>query len=109
LNDANGIAAFTRDAGKHLVVLNFRGGSWEHYDVGVRGRYQELANTSWPVFNLGNYPERTRGGDRAYDIVDVAIPPTVRSSSYAGIEQFQIPGQDDVLHPTRRGIRNRAQ
>jgi 1,4-alpha-glucan branching enzyme len=55
-------------------VLNFRGGGWEHYDVGVRGRYQEIANTSWPFFNLGNYPERTRGGDRAYDIVDVAIP-----------------------------------
>jgi hypothetical protein len=74
LNDANGVAAFIRDAGKYLVVLNFRGGSWAHYDVGVRGRYQELANTSWPVFNLGNYPERTRGGDRAYDIVNVAIP-----------------------------------
>jgi 1,4-alpha-glucan branching enzyme len=74
LNDANGVAAFTRDAGKYLVVLNFRGGSWEHYDVGVRGRYQELANISWPVFNLGNYPERTRRGGRAYDIVDVAIP-----------------------------------
>lgn len=89
-------------------MLNFRGGSWEHYDVGVRGRYQEIANTSWPFFNLGNYPERTRGGDRAYDIVDVA-PPTLRSSSYAGIEQFQIPGQNEASHPTKRGIRNHAQ
>ena len=53
LNDANGIVAFTRDGGKYAVVLNFRGTSWEHYDIGVRGRYQELANTSWPAFNLG--------------------------------------------------------
>ena len=68
------MVAFTRDGGKYVVVLNFKGGSWEHYDVGVRGKYQELANTSWPVFNLGNYPERTRGGDRAYDIVDVLVP-----------------------------------
>ena len=74
VNDANGIAAFTRDGGKYAVVLNFRGTSWEHYDVGVRGRYQELANTSWPAFNLGNYPERSRGGERAHEITDVAIP-----------------------------------
>jgi 1,4-alpha-glucan branching enzyme len=74
LNDANGIIAFTRDGGKYLVVLNFKGGDWAHYDVGVRGRYQELANTSWPAFNLGNYTERTRGGDRAFDIVDLPIP-----------------------------------
>ena len=67
LNDANGIVAFTRDGGKYAVVLNFRGTSWEHYDVGVRGRYQELANTSWPAFNLGGYPERSRGGEAAHD------------------------------------------
>jgi 1,4-alpha-glucan branching enzyme len=73
-NDANGVVAFSRDGGKYVVVLNFKGGSWEHYDVGVRGNYQELANTSWPSFNLGNYPERSRGGDRAYDIADVPIP-----------------------------------
>jgi 1,4-alpha-glucan branching enzyme len=74
LNDANGIVAFTRDGGKYLIVLNFKGGDWAHYDVGVRGRYQELANTSWPAFNLGNYTERTRGGERAFDITDVPIP-----------------------------------
>ena len=74
LNDANGIAAFTRDGGKYAVVLNFRGTSWEHYDVGVRGRYQELANTSWPAFNLGGYPERSRGGEVAHEITDVPVP-----------------------------------
>ena len=64
LNDANGIVAFTRAGGKYAVVLNFRGTSWQHYDVGVRGRYQELANTSWPAFNLGGHPEQSRGGDK---------------------------------------------
>ena len=54
-----------RDGGKYLIVLNFKGSDWAHYDVGVRGRYQELANTSWPAFNLGNYTERNRGGDQA--------------------------------------------
>jgi 1,4-alpha-glucan branching enzyme len=74
LNDANGVVAFTRDAGKYLVVVNLKGSSWDRYDVGVRGLYQELANTSWPAFNLGSYPERTRGGERAFDITDVPIP-----------------------------------
>jgi 1,4-alpha-glucan branching enzyme len=74
LNDANGVIAFTRDGGKYLIVLNFKGSDWPHYDVGVQGRYQELANTSWPAFNLGNYTERTRGGDRAFDITDVPLP-----------------------------------
>ncbi len=44
LANANGIAAFSRDGGKYVVVLNFRGMSWDRYNVGVRGRYQELAN-----------------------------------------------------------------
>lgn len=74
VNEANGIVAFIRDGGKYAVVLNFRGTSWEHYDVGVRGRYQELANTSWPAFNVGGYQERSRGGEAAHDITDVAIP-----------------------------------
>jgi len=37
-------------------------------------RYQELANTSWPAFNLGGYPEKIRGGGTAHDINDVPIP-----------------------------------
>jgi 1,4-alpha-glucan branching enzyme len=74
LHEDNGVVAFTRDGGKYLVVLNFKGGSWDRYDVGVRGRYQELANTSWPAFNLGGHAERTRGGEGAHDIADVPVP-----------------------------------
>lgn len=54
--------------------MNFKQTSWERYDIGVTGKYRELANTSWPAFNLGNYVERTRGGDNAHQIADVPIP-----------------------------------
>jgi len=74
LHDQNGIVAFTRDDGKYLVVLNFRGKDWERYRVGVSGRYRELANTSWPEFNLGGYAARTRGRDQAQWIDDIPIP-----------------------------------
>ena len=74
LHDANGILAFTRDEGRYLVVLNFKGQDWPKYRVGVAGRYRELANTSWPQYNLGGYAERTRGGDQAHWIDAVKIP-----------------------------------
>lgn len=74
IHDANGIVAFTRDEGKYLVVLNFRGRDWERYRVGVSGRYRELANTSWPEFNLGGYVKRTRGAAQAQWIDDLPIP-----------------------------------
>jgi 1,4-alpha-glucan branching enzyme len=74
LHNDNGIAAFSRDDGKYVVVMNFKSNSWDHYDIGIRGRYQELANTSWPLFNLGGYPEKTRGGETEHDISDVPIP-----------------------------------
>ncbi len=74
LHNDNGVVAFIRDDGKYLVVLNFRGNSWKHYRVGVTGRYREIANTSWPQFNLGGYPLRTRGGDRSFSIQDVPVP-----------------------------------
>ncbi len=74
VHDGNGVAAFTRDGGKYLVVLNFRGRDWPSYRVGVSGRYRELANTSWSEFNLGGYTERTRGGDQAHWIDDLPIP-----------------------------------
>ncbi|HST93371.1 MAG TPA: alpha-amylase family glycosyl hydrolase [Microvirga sp.] len=74
LHDDDGIAAFTRDGGKYLIVLNFKGRSWDRYDVGVRGRYEELANTSWPAFNLGSSPEKTRRGGAAHDIDGVPVP-----------------------------------
>jgi hypothetical protein len=50
------------------------GASWDHYDVGVSGRYQELANTSWPAYKLGGYAEKSRGGWTAHQISDVPIP-----------------------------------
>ncbi len=75
IHDANGIAAFTRDDGKYLIVMNVRGNAWPKYRVGVSGRYREIANTSWPAYNLGEYPEMTRGGDAAHQIDDVPIPP----------------------------------
>jgi 1,4-alpha-glucan branching enzyme len=74
LHDDNGILAFTRNNGKYLVVLNFKGQDWPKYRVGVSGRYRELANTSWPQYNLGGYQERTRGGDQAHWIDHVKIP-----------------------------------
>jgi len=74
IHDDNGVAAFTRGEGKYLVVLNFKGNSWDRYRVGVSGKYREVANTSWPDFNLGGYAERTRGGDRAHQIDDVPVP-----------------------------------
>lgn len=74
IHNDNGVVAFSRDGGKYVVVLNFKNGSWDHYDIGVRGRYQELANTSWPAFNLAGYPEKTRGGETAHEISDVPIP-----------------------------------
>lgn len=75
IHDGNGIAAFTRDGGKYLVVMNFRGTAWPNYGVGVSGRYREIANTSWPAYNLGGYPEMSRGGEAAHQIHDVPIPP----------------------------------
>jgi 1,4-alpha-glucan branching enzyme len=74
IHDINGVFAFTRANGKYLIVLNFLGKSWENYNVGVSGRYIELANTSWPIYNLNNYPFRSRGGEQAHDISDLHIP-----------------------------------
>jgi 1,4-alpha-glucan branching enzyme len=74
LHDDNGVAAFTRGNGQYLVVMNFKHNSWENYNVGVSGRYKEIANTSWPAFNLGGQAERTRRGDQAYDIHEVPVP-----------------------------------
>jgi 1,4-alpha-glucan branching enzyme len=75
IHDDNGVAAFTRDGGKYLVVMNFKGNSWNRYNVGVEGKYREVANTSWPAFNFGGYPERTRGGGSAFQIEEVPVPP----------------------------------
>ena len=53
IHDDNGVVAFSRGGGEYLIVLNFKGNSWDRYNVGVSGRYRELANTSWPEFNVG--------------------------------------------------------
>jgi len=72
INDANGIAAFTRDDGKYAVVMNFKGSDFNDYDVGISGNYKEIANTSWPEFNLGG-SELSRGKN-AQQISGVDIP-----------------------------------
>jgi 1,4-alpha-glucan branching enzyme len=74
IHDDNGIVAFTRGDGKYMVVMNFRGNGWDYYGVGVTGRYRELANTSWADYNIGGYPQRSRG-DQPQQINDVPIPP----------------------------------
>jgi 1,4-alpha-glucan branching enzyme len=74
IHNDNGVIGFMRGDGMYVVVLNFKSNAWDHYDIGIRGRYQELANTSWPAFNLAGYAERTRGGEDAHDISDVPIP-----------------------------------
>ncbi|NGZ96717.1 MAG: 1,4-alpha-glucan branching protein [Nitrospira sp. WS110] len=74
VHNDDGVVAYTREQGKYLIVLNFKGKSWDNYYVGVSGRYQELANTSWPAFNLGASSEKSRGGDTAHHINGVHIP-----------------------------------
>jgi 1,4-alpha-glucan branching enzyme len=74
IHNDNGVLAFTRDNDKYLIVLNFKGRSWEDYDVGISGLYQELANTSWPEFNVGGYPVKSRGDWPAHNINNVHIP-----------------------------------
>ncbi len=73
VHNENGVVAFTRAGGKYLVALNFSWRSYSDYDVGVHGFYKEIANTSWPVFNLGS-PETTRGGDFHHPLGGVPIP-----------------------------------
>lgn len=74
INNNNGIAAFTRNNGEYVIVLNFKGTTWTDYDVGVSGNYKEIANTSWSQFNLDNTPLASRGSVNAYNISTVHIP-----------------------------------
>jgi 1,4-alpha-glucan branching enzyme len=75
IHDGNGVIAFTRDGGKYLVVLNFKGSGWDNYVVGVSGRYRELANTSWPQYNTRLVPQRSRA-DQPFEAGNgLSIPP----------------------------------
>ncbi|WP_440905260.1 carbohydrate-binding module family 20 domain-containing protein [Catenovulum sp. SX2] len=74
IHNENGIAAFVRDNGKYVVVMNFKGTTWFDYDVGISGKYIELANTSWPIYNLDNVTFASRGGEQSYEITNVHIP-----------------------------------
>ncbi|WP_440905259.1 alpha-amylase family glycosyl hydrolase [Catenovulum sp. SX2] len=74
IHNDNGVAAFVRDNGKYVVVMNFRGTTWFDYDVGISGKYIELANTSWPIYNLDNVTFASRGGEQSYEITNVHIP-----------------------------------
>lgn len=74
IHDQNGIVAFSRGNEKYLIILNFRGSTWWNYSIGVSGRYKEIANTSWPPFNISGFTEATRHGDHYNQIVDVHIP-----------------------------------
>jgi 1,4-alpha-glucan branching enzyme len=73
IHNDNGVVALTRDNNDYLIVLNFKGRTWTNYNVGISGRYREVANTSWPDYNIGNVQAATRGTD-AQDIQSVHIP-----------------------------------
>lgn len=74
IHNDNRVAAFSRDGGKYVVVMNFGPTTWYNYDVGVSGTYLEVANTSWSRFNLGGVPEASRGEGVATAISNVHIP-----------------------------------
>ncbi|MER2490384.1 carbohydrate-binding module family 20 domain-containing protein [Catenovulum sediminis] len=74
IHDANGVAAFSRNAGEYVIVMNFKGNTYQNYDIGVTGNYAEIANTSWTQFNLGGVPSATRGEGVAAQISNVHIP-----------------------------------
>lgn len=74
LHNDNGVVAFSRGNNQYIIVLNFKGETFFHYRIGIGGFYKEIANTSWPVFNLFNTQEATRGGDYHHVIDDIHIP-----------------------------------
>ncbi len=74
VHDDNGVIAFTRCGDKYLIALNFKGQTFYNYDIGVSGFYKELANSSWPVFNIINKPEASRQGYEHHQIDSIHIP-----------------------------------
>lgn len=73
-NDGNKVIAFSRDGGRYVIAMNLSDSPYFNYSVGISGRYRELANTSWPAFNISGVTEATRGGDAAQDISSLHIP-----------------------------------
>lgn len=74
IHNDNGVIAFSRDNGKYIVVMNFGPTTWQDYDVSISGVYREIANTSWPTYNLSGTPLASRGAELAHDINRVHIP-----------------------------------
>ena len=74
IHNNNRIATFTRADAKYAVVMNFGPTTYSNYYVGISGNYIELANTSWPQYNIGGIPWSSRGGDQAFNISNVYIP-----------------------------------
>lgn len=74
IHNNNRVATFTRADAKYAVVMNFGPTTYSNYDVGISGNYIELANTSWPQYNIGGVPWASRGGDQAFNISNVNIP-----------------------------------
>ncbi len=74
IHDYNGIAAFSRADGEYLVIMNFKGTDWYNYDIGIDGGYREIANTSWPQFNVSGGPEVSFGGWDAHYFSSFNIP-----------------------------------
>jgi 1,4-alpha-glucan branching enzyme len=74
IHNNNKVAAFSRDGGKYVVVMNFGPTTWWNYDVGVSGSYVEVLNTSWPAYNIGGVQMATRGEGVVANISNVHIP-----------------------------------
>ncbi len=73
IHDIDGVFAFARGNNDYLIVMNFRGATRTNYNIGISGYYREVANTSWPEFNLGGVPEASRG-KAAQQITTVSVP-----------------------------------
>lgn len=74
IHNNNGIAAFTRSNSKYLIVMNFGSSTYFNYNVGISGFYREIANTSWPEYNVGGVTQASRGKAQGFQISNVHIP-----------------------------------
>jgi len=72
--DDNGVAVFTRDNSKYVVVLNFKGTQFENYDIGVKGNYKEVMNSDSSEYKLGDAGSCSNGSGVTIDISSICIP-----------------------------------